>query len=136
MAIDWSKKKILVAGGGGLIGSHLARTLADKGAEVCVADNLSSGSAKNIEDIKDRVEVVSADLRQESICKNLSKGKDYVVHSRIDHKTWMDQMVNAFVKGDTGAHGENQYCYDETPEIDLFTVAEGEPVICGPFRPP
>ncbi len=78
MAITWDKKRVLVAGGAGLIGSHLARTLANKGAKVCVADNLSSGSLKNIEDIKNKVEFVSADLRKEANCVRLTRGMDFV----------------------------------------------------------
>jgi len=78
MAITWDKKGVLVAGGAGLIGSYLARTLANKGAKVCVADNLSSGSLKNIEDIKNKVEFVSADLRKEANCVRLTKGMDFV----------------------------------------------------------
>ena len=78
MAITWDKKRVLVAGGAGLIGSHLARTLVNKGAKVCVADNLSSGSLKNIEDIKNKVEFVSADLRNEANCVRLTKGMDFI----------------------------------------------------------
>jgi nucleoside-diphosphate-sugar epimerase len=78
MAITWDKKRVLVAGGAGLIGSHLARTLANKGAKVCVADNLSSGSLKNIEDIKNKVEFISADLRKEANCVRLTRGMDFV----------------------------------------------------------
>ncbi len=78
MPINWEKKKILVAGGAGLIGSHIARTLVNKGALVTVADNLSSGSRKNFEDFKSKIEFVSADLRKEANCVKLSEGKDYV----------------------------------------------------------
>jgi len=78
MGINWQKKKVLVAGGAGLIGSHIARTLVHKGAVVTVADNLSSGSRKNFEDFKNKIEFVSADLRSEDNCMKLSKGKDYV----------------------------------------------------------
>jgi nucleoside-diphosphate-sugar epimerase len=74
----WYNKRILVAGGAGLIGSHIARTLLNKGAKVTIADNLSGGSTKNIEDIKNKVLFVSVDLRKESECKKLTKGKDYV----------------------------------------------------------
>ena len=74
----WYNKRVLVAGGAGLIGSHIARTLLNKGAKVTIADNLSSGSIKNIEDIKNKVLFVSVDLRKESECKKLTKGKDYV----------------------------------------------------------
>jgi len=74
----WQNKKVLVAGGAGLIGSHMARTLLGKGAKVCVADNLSSGSLKNIEDIQGKVDVQVVDLREEVICRKLTKGTDYV----------------------------------------------------------
>jgi nucleoside-diphosphate-sugar epimerase len=78
MTIMWQNKKVLVAGGAGLIGSHMARTLLGKGAKVCVADNLSSGSLKNIEDIQGKVDVQVVDLREEDNCRKLTKGTDYV----------------------------------------------------------
>jgi GDP-D-mannose 3',5'-epimerase len=74
----WHDKKVLVAGGAGLIGSHLARTLLRNGARVCIADNLSSGSLKNIEDIKEKIDVQGVDLREENICTKLTKNVDYV----------------------------------------------------------
>jgi len=74
----WYDKKVLVAGGAGLIGSHIARTLLNEGAKVTIADNLSGGSIKNIDDVKNKVLFVSADLRKGSECKGLTKGKDYV----------------------------------------------------------
>ncbi|MBI5056336.1 MAG: SDR family oxidoreductase [Nitrospirae bacterium] len=40
--------KVLVTGGAGFIGSHLVERLIDKGFEVVIVDNLSSGSERNI----------------------------------------------------------------------------------------
>ncbi len=45
-------EKILITGGAGFIGSHLARHLSGEGFEVVVYDNLSSGFRKNIEGIR------------------------------------------------------------------------------------
>lgn len=42
------RARILITGGAGFIGSHLARRLADGGAEVIVLDDLSSGSRDNL----------------------------------------------------------------------------------------
>jgi UDP-glucuronate decarboxylase len=44
-----SRKRILVTGGAGFLGSHLIDRLLDKGHEVLCADNLFTGSKRNIE---------------------------------------------------------------------------------------
>ena len=44
--------KILITGGAGFIGSHLAERLLAAGDEVAVIDNLSTGSLANIEHLK------------------------------------------------------------------------------------
>ena len=41
-------RKILVTGGAGFIGSHLVDVLMERGEEVCVFDNLSTGSLENV----------------------------------------------------------------------------------------
>jgi len=45
-----------------------------------IADSLLSGSLKNIEDIKNRIEIEVADLREKDICKKLTQNKDFVFH--------------------------------------------------------
>ena len=44
--------KILITGGAGFIGSHLADALIDRGDEVFIIDNLSTGSVENIEHLQ------------------------------------------------------------------------------------
>ena len=46
-------KKILITGGAGFIGSHLARCLLGQGHEVTVMDNLFTGTKANIYDLSD-----------------------------------------------------------------------------------
>ena len=48
--IDWDGKKVLVTGGAGHIGSHLTKTLVDKGADVLVVDNLWRGKKEYLLD--------------------------------------------------------------------------------------
>jgi len=44
--------KILITGGAGFIGSHLAERLLERGDEVCIIDDLSTGSIENLTFIK------------------------------------------------------------------------------------
>lgn len=45
--------KLLITGGAGFIGSHLSEALLERGDEVYVLDDLSTGSMENIDPIKD-----------------------------------------------------------------------------------
>jgi nucleoside-diphosphate-sugar epimerase len=76
MAIEWSNQKVLICGGAGMIGSHLAKTLAGMGSNVTIADNLSSASQKNIEGIA--ASFRRYDLRDKDRCKEVVRGQDYI----------------------------------------------------------
>ena len=45
--------KILITGGAGFIGSHLADRLLEMGEEVYAIDDLSTGSLKNVDHLQD-----------------------------------------------------------------------------------
>jgi len=49
--------RFLVTGGAGFIGSHVARSLLDDGADVDVVDDLSTGSLENVPRGADFVEL-------------------------------------------------------------------------------
>ena len=55
-------KKVLVTGGCGFIGSHVAETLVNLGAQVTILDNLATGFEKNIESFKQQVNFIKGDI--------------------------------------------------------------------------
>ena len=73
---DWINKHVLICGGAGLIGSHLARRLVGYGAYVTIADDFSSGHRKNLEGIN--CVMANVDLRNPEECKNMVKGEDAI----------------------------------------------------------
>jgi UDP-glucose 4-epimerase len=55
--------KVLVTGGGGFIGSNLVRALLERGDDVRVLDNFSTGNRANLTDLAGDVELVEGELR-------------------------------------------------------------------------
>ncbi|WP_049903198.1 NAD-dependent epimerase/dehydratase family protein [Halococcus agarilyticus] len=75
--MDLSGKRLLVTGGAGLVGSHLAARLAD-GNEVVVADDLSKGSRERV---PDGVEFVEADMTDpDDVTRVVTDDLDCVFH--------------------------------------------------------
>jgi len=71
---------VLVTGGAGFIGSHLATRFADLGHNVRVFDNLSTGHASNLAHLGNRVEWMEADLRDAAACRKACAGVEFVFH--------------------------------------------------------
>ena len=55
--------KILITGGAGFIGSHLARAMVKGKNEVVIFDNLSTGRKENLEDCLAKITLIEADIR-------------------------------------------------------------------------
>ncbi len=74
-----SKKTILITGGAGFVGSHLARLFLKKGYQVIVLDNLSCCTGDNIADLLDNKDF---EFHRHDITKSftINKNIDYVVH--------------------------------------------------------
>jgi UDP-glucose 4-epimerase len=71
-------RKVLVTGGGGFIGSNLVRALLDRGDDVRVLDNFSTGSRANLDGLD--VDVVEGELRSYERVHNAVRGVELVFH--------------------------------------------------------
>lgn len=77
-----SNKKILVTGGAGFIGSHLADELLTNNCFVRVIDNLQNGSLQNISlaNKNSNFEFIKGDILNKKDCQKAVKGIDVVYH--------------------------------------------------------
>ena len=73
-------KRYLVTGGAGFIGSHIVRRLVSEGAEVRVVDNLSTGLAERLDDVRESVDLVRGDLANQQVSEEAVQGIDCVLH--------------------------------------------------------
>lgn len=73
-------KKVLVTGGAGFIGSHIAHKLVELGAEVVVLDNLESGREENLEAIRDKITFIKGDICNELDLEKALDGVDCINH--------------------------------------------------------
>jgi UDP-glucose 4-epimerase len=63
------RKKIIVTGGAGFIGSHLVERLVELKYNVIVIDDLSNGSLQNIKKVKQNIKFLKTDLNSKKIFK-------------------------------------------------------------------
>ena len=72
--------RILITGGAGFIGSHLADHYVAKGDQVAILDNFSTGSQENIANLAGKVTTVDGDIRNVELVEKLTKDADLVLH--------------------------------------------------------
>lgn len=72
--------KYLITGGAGFIGSNLAEELLNRGHQVRVLDNFSTGDPKNLEEIQDKIEIIEGDLRNYHNVREAADGMDFILH--------------------------------------------------------
>jgi len=98
--------KALITGGAGFVGSHLAEALLDRGDEVYVLDNLSTGSIDNIEHLKwhHRFHYAVDSIMNEPVTAELVDRVDVVFHlaAAVGVRLIVESPVNTI---ETNVHG-------------------------------
>ena len=98
--------RVLITGGAGFVGSHLSEALLERGDEVFVLDNLSTGSIDNIAHLKNhpRFHYTIDTVENEPLLAEMIDRADVVVHlaAAVGVKLIVEQPVHTI---ETNVHG-------------------------------
>jgi nucleoside-diphosphate-sugar epimerase len=71
---------VVVTGGAGFIGSHLAETVANQGAKVRIVDDLSTGHRENVEGLTGDIEFIEGSVADIELMNRALQGAEVVFH--------------------------------------------------------
>lgn len=77
---DLQDKSVLITGGLGFVGSNLARRMLEEGADVTLFDMVREEKLLTVDDIRDQVDVVDGDVRDEDLVQQHVSDSDLVYH--------------------------------------------------------
>lgn len=138
--------RIVITGGAGFIGSNLAHALVQRGDDVVVLDNFSSGRRKNLEGLEGRIEIVEGDIRDTTTIARAFAGADFVLHqaavpsvarSLEDPETSHDVNVNGTLRVLQGArqagvrrlvYAASSSAYGESPTLPKVETMAPKPI--------
>lgn len=123
-----ARRKVLVTGGTGFLGSQLVRALVEAGARVRVLDNDFRGSRSRLEGVLDDVELITGDIRDRDTVFGAVEGMETVCHLAAINGTRHfyeipDQVLSVGILGTLWTleaareHGVADYFYASSSEV-------------------
>jgi len=141
-----AKRKYLVTGGAGFIGSHIAERLVRDGHSVRILDNFVAGKEENLETFREGIELIRGDIRDAKVVSEAAAGVDVVFHEAAlgsvprsvadpltTHEVNMTGTLNVFLAArDAGAkrvvYASSSSVYGETPELPKHEGMNPQPL--------
>jgi UDP-glucose 4-epimerase len=120
----FSGARVLITGGAGFIGSHIARRMVQAGAGVTLVDSLIpeyGGNLANVRDIEDAVKLNIADVRDPHSMEYLVKGTD-ILFNMAGQTSHLDSMRNPFPDLDINARAQLvilEACRRHNPDVRI-----------------
>jgi len=133
-------KKILITGADGFIGSHLTELLVSKGYQVKALSQYNSFNNWGwLEDIncKDKVEVITGDIRDPHYCKQITKDIDIIFHlaaliaipySYVAPDSYVDTNINGTLNICQAAKENGNIRVIHTSTSEVYGTAQYVPI--------
>ena len=120
--------KILLTGGAGFIGSHLAEKLISEGHSVTALDNLSTGSSANLDSLKGSSDfkLVEASMLDKAIVDQLVADSDGVIHlgAALGVQRILERPYESFIANTQGTENLIIAAADSKKKIFIASTSE------------
>lgn len=143
-------KRIVITGGAGFIGSHLAEEMVRQGYQVVIFDNLSTGRIENVELCmkKGNVEFIQGDVTNLSLLRKVFQATSYVFHlaalasvpqsienPKASHEVNVTGTLNVLIAAKE--RGVNRLVYASSSSVygDTSTIPQREDILPNPQSP-
>ena len=121
-------KRILITGGAGFIGSHLAEFLVERGQQVTVIDDLSTGRYSNIGHLENRkgFQLIIDTVLNESLMERLIMEHDRIFHlaSAVGVRLILDQPVKTIETIVGGTDAVLRFCARYRKRVLITSTSE------------
>lgn len=118
--------RYLVTGGAGFIGSHLVEALLDRGDDVTVLDNLSTGSQGNLEEVETRIRLVHGSVLDALLVDELAAECDVIVHlaAAVGVRLIVEQPLHSLITNIRGAETVMEAAHRYRRKIIVASTSE------------
>ncbi len=120
--------QVLITGGAGFIGSHLAERLISEGYGVVALDDLSTGTLENLKSLKDNPEFsfVQGSILDRALVQELTDQADMVFHlaAAVGVKLIMDEPSKSILTNVTGTENVLQAAKKDKKPVYLASSSE------------
>ena len=120
--------RVLVTGGAGFIGSHLAERLLDRGHEVWALDNLSTGSLENLRTFESnpRFHFAEGDVTDADVVSDLTAKCERIFHlaAAVGVRYVLDDPLGSLLTNIRGTEVVLQVANQRRTKVVLFSSSE------------
>ena len=130
------KKKILITGGTGFIGSNISRYLVKKGHKVTIFDNNFRGKHSRIKDIDKKIKYIQGDIRDRDLVFKSFRNIETVIHLAFINGTrhFYEKPIDVLEVGTKGIINTIDACIKN--KINEIFLASSSEVYQTPYKTP